>query len=253
MVGVLFISLFVCLWYVCCCHKSKQGVRWANLVQIYGPIQHRTGSQHNPCRSLFQLAFPMTWLTYTNCQEIAIWLIVESLFIFFAANQWVQLLQHWSNTTAAATAAASRCTRCHCGTVQFKPGLVAKSKDTIKHTRHNSHRYQWLTLTMTLMGLLGDKWHWGHIHYNDKWHRWWHFMTKHDSPLTIIVSDCSFSCSFEDDAGTDQALQKVLGISNNMSYDLDCFSTDEFKEGLGKLDDTMIRYLIVTQWLFYDG
>ncbi len=27
-----------------------------------------------------------------------------------------------------------------------------------------------------------------------------------------------------------------------MAYGLDSFSTDEFKEGLGKLDDTMIRY-----------
>jgi hypothetical protein len=30
----------------------------------------------------------------------------------------------------------------------------------------------------------------------------------------------------------------MLGMSNN---DFDCFSTEDFKEGLGKLDDNLIR------------
>lgn len=41
------------------------------------------------------------------------------------------------------------------------------------------------------------------------------------------------------DDGSDQALQRMLGLSN----DFDCFSADDFKEGLGKLDDNMIRLL----------
>lgn len=40
------------------------------------------------------------------------------------------------------------------------------------------------------------------------------------------------------DDGSDQALQRMLGLSN----DFDCFSTEDFKEGLGKLDDNMFRY-----------
>jgi len=39
--------------------------------------------------------------------------------------------------------------------------------------------------------------------------------------------------------GSDQALQRMLGLSN----DFDCFSTEDFKEGLGKLDDNMFRLL----------
>lgn len=39
------------------------------------------------------------------------------------------------------------------------------------------------------------------------------------------------------DDGSDQAFQTMIGMSN----DFDCFSAEDFKEGLGKLDDTMIR------------
>merc|ERR1712109_341939 len=41
------------------------------------------------------------------------------------------------------------------------------------------------------------------------------------------------------DDGSDQAIQRMLGLSN----DFDCFSAEDFKEGLGKLDDNMIRLL----------
>ena len=41
--------------------------------------------------------------------------------------------------------------------------------------------------------------------------------------------------------GSDQALQRMLGLSN----DFDCFSTEDFKEGLGKLDDNMFRYFLL--------
>jgi len=41
------------------------------------------------------------------------------------------------------------------------------------------------------------------------------------------------------DDGSDQALQRMLGLSN----DFDCFSAEDFREGLGKLDDNMIRLL----------
>ena len=42
--------------------------------------------------------------------------------------------------------------------------------------------------------------------------------------------------------GSNEELQKVLGEA--MSQDFDCFSAEDFKEGLGplgKLDDTMMR------------
>ena len=42
------------------------------------------------------------------------------------------------------------------------------------------------------------------------------------------------------DDGSDEELQKVLAMSTN---EFDCFSAEDFKEGLGKLDDTMIRYV----------
>merc|ERR1712107_508720 len=42
------------------------------------------------------------------------------------------------------------------------------------------------------------------------------------------------------DDGSDEELQKVLAMSTN---EFDCFSAEDFKEGLGKLDDTMIRLL----------
>jgi hypothetical protein len=41
------------------------------------------------------------------------------------------------------------------------------------------------------------------------------------------------------DDGSDQALQRMLGLSN----DFDCFSAEDFRDGLGKLDDNMIRLL----------
>ena len=41
------------------------------------------------------------------------------------------------------------------------------------------------------------------------------------------------------DDGSDRALQRMLGLSN----DFDCFSAQDFKEGLGQLDDNMIRLL----------
>lgn len=40
------------------------------------------------------------------------------------------------------------------------------------------------------------------------------------------------------DEGSDQAFHTMIGMSN----DFDCFSAEDFKEGLGKLDDNMIRY-----------
>jgi len=42
------------------------------------------------------------------------------------------------------------------------------------------------------------------------------------------------------DDGSDQALQRMLGINND---NLDCFLDGDLKEGLGKLDDNMMRLL----------
>ena len=46
--------------------------------------------------------------------------------------------------------------------------------------------------------------------------------------------------TFSADDGSDQALQRMLGQINNDN--LDCFLDGDLKEGLGKLDDNMMRY-----------
>ena len=33
--------------------------------------------------------------------------------------------------------------------------------------------------------------------------------------------------------------------------EFDCFSAEDFKEGLGKLDDTMIRYVLLRKLVFF--
>ena len=50
------------------------------------------------------------------------------------------------------------------------------------------------------------------------------------------------------DDGSDEELQKVLAMSTN---EFDCFSAEDFKEGLGKLDDTMIRYVLLRKLVFF--
>ena len=53
--------------------------------------------------------------------------------------------------------------------------------------------------------------------------------------FTIFLAD-------DGSIGSNEELQKVLGEA--MSQDFDCFSAEDFKEGLGplgKLDDTMMR------------
>lgn len=45
--------------------------------------------------------------------------------------------------------------------------------------------------------------------------------------------------TFSADDGSDQALQRMLGQINNDN--LDCFLDGDLKEGLGKLDDNMMR------------
>ena len=50
-----------------------------------------------------------------------------------------------------------------------------------------------------------------------------------------------FRCLSADD-GSDQALQRMLGINND---NLDCFLDGDLKEGLGKLDDNMMRYILI--------
>ena len=42
--------------------------------------------------------------------------------------------------------------------------------------------------------------------------------------------------------GSDRALQRMLGLSNDQ-MNFDCFSAQDFKEGLGQLDDNMMRLL----------
>ena len=52
------------------------------------------------------------------------------------------------------------------------------------------------------------------------------------------------------DDGSDEELQKVLAMSTN---EFDCFSAEDFKEGLGKLDDTMIRYVLLRKLYLFLG
>ena len=54
------------------------------------------------------------------------------------------------------------------------------------------------------------------------------------------LRDYKDKCSgyFAADDGSDQALQRMLGINND---NLDCFLDGDLKEGLGKLDDNMMR------------
>ena len=56
------------------------------------------------------------------------------------------------------------------------------------------------------------------------------------------MRDYKDKCSgyFAADDGSDQALQRMLGINND---NLDCFLDGDLKEGLGKLDDNMMRLI----------
>ena len=54
--------------------------------------------------------------------------------------------------------------------------------------------------------------------------------------------------TFSADDGSDQALQRMLGQINNDN--LECFLDGDLnlKEGLGKLDDNMMRYIFLADF-----
>ena len=55
--------------------------------------------------------------------------------------------------------------------------------------------------------------------------------------------------TFSADDGSDQALQRMLGQINNDN--LDCFLDGDLKEGLGKLDDNMMRYNLLADFCWH--
>ena len=62
-------------------------------------------------------------------------------------------------------------------------------------------------------------------------------MQRENTDLSNSLIFIEIFCYISADDGSDQALQRMLGLSN----DFDCFSAEDFREGLGKLDDNMIR------------